>query len=149
MSTGEARGSTTLYSPRLLALSAELANFPLDTAFQLVGDTRSRTCGSTIKIGLNCGTDGAVTKIGLQVAACAVGQSSAAILARGITGRDEPDLRDTVTQIELWLAGGGDPPDWPDFDALGAARAHPGRHGALLLPWKAAAEALSSRNTAG
>ena len=60
---------------------------------------------------------GAVTRIGMQVSACAVGQSSAAVL---------------------------DPPDWPGFDALLPAQAHSGRHGALLLPWKAVVEALCS-----
>jgi len=35
-------------------------------------------------------------------------------------------------------------PDWPGLDAIEAARAFPGRHGAMLLPWQAALAALSS-----
>lgn len=149
MSTGQTRGSEKLYSPRLLALSAELANFPLDPAAGLIAEVRSRTCGSTIKVGLDCNADGRVSKIGMQVAACAVGQSSAAILARGVSGKDENELKGVLVQIEGWFGGVADPPDWPEFDALAAARGHPGRHGALLLPWKAAVEALSSLNSAG
>lgn len=149
MSTGEARNSVKLYSPRMLALSAELANFPFNPASQLIAEARSRTCGSTVKLGIDCDATGAVSKIGMQVAACAVGQSSAAILARAIAGKDEQLLTETVEQIEGWLNRDRSAPDWPDFDVMSGARSHPGRHGALLLPWNAALEALSSRNTAG
>jgi hypothetical protein len=45
--------------------------------------------------------------------------------------------------LERWLAGEGDLPAWSGIGALAPARDHPGRHGALLLPWKAACEALS------
>ncbi|WP_298466468.1 iron-sulfur cluster assembly scaffold protein [uncultured Erythrobacter sp.] len=149
MSTGEARNSPKLYSPRMLALSAELANFPFNPASQLVAEARSRTCGSTIKLGIDYNVTSGVSKIGMQVAACAVGQSSAAVLARAISGKDKQTLTETVEQIEGWLGGDCAAPDWPDFDVLSGARSHPGRHGALLLPWNAALEALSSRNPAG
>ena len=33
-------------------------------------------------------------------------------------------------------------PGWPGLDALAAARAYPARHGAILLAWRAALEAL-------
>ena len=37
----------------------------------------------------------------------------------------------------------------PYFTVLAPARAYPGRHGAMLLPWKAALDALSKREAAG
>jgi len=40
-------------------------------------------------------------------------------------------------------------PDWPDLALVAPARAYPARHGAMLLPWKAAAAALSSAAPAG
>lgn len=138
-----------LYSPRLLALSAELANYPFTDDFPLLAEARSRTCGSSIKLGFAVDDQGSVTRVGMQVSACAVGQSSAAILARELRGKDGALVAATLSGIEDWLSGAGPLPDWPDFDALAAAQDHPGRHDALLLPWKAAHQALSSGATAG
>ena len=144
MTSNAGRSTEKLYSPRLLALSASLADFPFDSALPLTTEARSRTCGSTIRLGLDRDRDGSIVRIGVSVAACAVGQSSAAIMAGSIRGRNADDLSILVDQIDHWLSGEGPLPGWPEFDALEAARAHPGRHEALKLPWKAALEALCS-----
>jgi len=149
MSSSTASSPAKLYTPRLLALSTELASFPLSEAFTHVVEARSRTCGSTIQLGLDSDDKGGVARIGLQVAACAVGQSSAAILVRSVKGHDAVSLGEMLENIDAWLTGSGPLPVWPDFDALAAVRDHPGRHGALLLSWKAAHEALSSNPAAG
>jgi NifU-like protein involved in Fe-S cluster formation len=144
MSSAVSPAPAKLYSPRLLMLSARLADYPLTGAFALTATARSRTCGSVIEIGLDPDNSGAVSRIGMMVTACAVGQSSAAIVAGGIVGQSAATMAATVTTIERWLEGEGDPPDWPEFNALLPALEHRGRHGALLLPWNAALEALSS-----
>jgi NifU-like protein involved in Fe-S cluster formation len=141
--------SLKLYSPRLLALSARLSDYPLLNNLPITATARSRTCGSVIDVGLDTDAQGAISRIGMLVSACAVGQSAAAIMAEGMSGRDLAKLKRTLEQIEGWLDGQGDPPDWPQFDALLPAREHSGRHGALLLPWKAAVEALSSHAAGG
>ena len=141
---GSATRPAKLYTPELLALSAGLAEFPLTPHYQFTAETRSRTCGSTLEIGLDCGADGKIERIGLQVTACAIGQSSAAILAKSAKGRPSFDLPATCTAIEAWLRGEGAMPDWPGFDALAPALNHAGRHDALMLPWRAASIALST-----
>jgi len=139
-------GSTgKLYTPQLLALAAQLAANPLDREFQHNATRRSRSCGSTLDVGLDLGVDGCISAIGLRVSACAVGQASAALLAQSLTGRDLTELVAATRDIELWLAGQGELPDWPDFAVLEAARPYHGRHEALLLPWKAACDALSNQ----
>lgn len=143
---GSATGSR-LYSPRLLMLSARLAEFPYDESLPLTATARSRTCGSSITLGIDRAASGEIARIGMMVTACAVGQSSAAILADAIVGTRAEQVAQTRGQIELWLKAEGEAPLWPQFDALVAARDHPGRHGALLLPWTAAVEALSSHAT--
>ncbi|MEE4204965.1 MAG: iron-sulfur cluster assembly scaffold protein [Erythrobacter sp.] len=143
MRDGEGGSSARLYSPSLLALAASLADYPLTGDFALTGEGRSRTCGSTIALGLEEDADGRIARIGMQVAACAVGQGSAAILAGGIAGRSRAEVALAASAIEAWLAGEGTLPDWPGIEALAPARDHPGRHGALLMPWKAAEGALS------
>jgi NifU-like protein involved in Fe-S cluster formation len=144
-----ARTGKTLYSPSLLALAASLADFPMDRDFAHRAQARSRTCGSTIDIGLNTAPDGAITQIGLMVTACAVGQGSSAILAGSAKGRSTRDLARAAEKLERWLTDEGDPPDWPGIEALLPARDYPGRHGALLLPWKAALDALCTASTNG
>ena len=80
----------------------------------------------------------------MRVRACAVGQASAAIFARHATGRDLASMQGALERLEAWLADEGPEPDWPDLELVAAARAYPARHGAMLLPWKAACAALSS-----
>ena len=139
----------TLYTPQLLALSAQLAQFPLTGDFSQKGEARSRTCGSVIELGTECGPDDIIARIGMQVTACAIGQSSAAIMAQAAIGRRAGDIAATMHGLEAWLAHQGDLPDWPGIDALAPARDHPGRHGALLLPWTAMQRALSSAPSSG
>jgi hypothetical protein len=38
-------------------------------------------------------------------------------------------------------------PDWPGLAAIAPAREFPGRHGAIMLPWTAARDALSGAAT--
>ena len=139
-----ARPAAKLYSPALLGLATELAAFPLDDTLPLRAEARSRSCGSVIALGLALAKDGHVGQIGMTVSACAIGQASAALLARSAIGADPASIIDTAATLTTWLAGESGLPDWPGLDVLAPALPHPGRHGALLLPWKAACEALSS-----
>lgn len=143
MSAASSASASRLYSPRLLALSASLAAFPLDDRFAHVTETHSRTCGSSIKLGLDLDDDGLIERLGLQVSACAVGQSSAAIMAKGIVGSGFSAVDATSGSIKAWLNGDGSLPEFPEMEALESAWPHKGRHETLLLPWKAAREALS------
>lgn len=143
-----ASGNGPLYTPELLALAVSLADYPLGDDLPLRGEAVSRTCGSTIAAGLACGEDGLIERIGLRVSACAVGQASAAIFARGASGASGGDIAAAENAIENWLAGGMTP-DWPGIETIAAARAHAGRHGAVLLPWRAARAALSKAVRAG
>jgi len=95
-------------------------------------------------MGLEIDEASRVVRIGLKVSACAVGQSSAAILAGAVEGKTVKELSAALEQMQRWLAGEGDLPEWPRLDAIAGALPHPGRHGALLLPWEASIRALSS-----
>lgn len=141
--------ATKLYSPAILGLATGLAAYPFDPALPFKAEARSRSCGSVIAIGLALDDAGRVAKIGLKVSACAIGQASAALMAEGVIGADPAHLAATTQAIEGWLTGKGTLPHWPGIDALEPAIAHPGRHGALLLPWKAACMALSSGTAGG
>ena len=136
--------AASLYTPELLALAVELANVPpLDSA-DTAAEARSPTCGSTLAVDLTLDATARIDRIGMRVRACAVGQAAAAIFARHAVGRDRAAIAATVDALEAWLANDGPQPDWPDLALIAPAREYPGRHGAILLPWKAALAALST-----
>ena len=136
--------STVLYTPEVLALATGLAAHPLTGDLPLRGEARSRSCGSTITLGLAVDAAGAIDRIGLRAQACAIGQAAAALFAAGASGMTARDLAKAEQELSAWLAGTGDMPEWPGLSAIAAAIAYPARHGAILLAWRAALEALSS-----
>jgi NifU-like protein involved in Fe-S cluster formation len=139
----------SLYTPQILALAIDLAHYPLTPDLPLRTTARSRTCGSVIALGLACDEAGQVTRIGMQVSACAVGQASAAVMANGLVGRSRADIAAVHACLTEWLAQEREMPDWPQINLLAATLPHKGRHGALLLPWTAAVEALCSQAPSG
>lgn len=86
---------------------------------------------------------GRVASLTQAVEACAFGQASAAIVGAGAPGVDLTTAETALAQVQAWLADEGAPlPHWPGIDALTPARAKRGRHGAILLPFRALAEAI-------
>lgn len=131
-----------LYTPEILATAMDLTTYPWNETFILKGRARSRSCGSAIEIGIEIDHQGRVSAIGLRPHACAVGQAAASIFAKNVVGLDCNDLRRVRQALALWLAGEGDKPAWPEIDLLDPARAYPARHGAILLAWDAALDAM-------
>lgn len=131
-----------LYTPELLDLTVRLAHFPWDETLPLRGDARSPSCGSTLAVALSADRDGGIERLGLRVQACVVGQAAASIFAADARGRNVEDIRNELIAIRNWLHGEETVPAWPGLDLLSPARAFPGRHGAILLPWQAALTAL-------
>ena len=134
-------GRERLYSPELLALAVRLANYPLSDELPLVGEARSRTCGSAVTCGVSL-SGRAIDQIGVRVSACAVGQAAAAIFAANARGCSEHDLTRAESQIAAWLDAVGALPEWPGIEQIAAAIPFPARHAAILLPWNAATRAL-------
>ena len=131
-----------LYSPEVLALAAGLAAWPFDPAMGRTGAARSPSCGSSLALSLGTDAAGRIERIGMRAQACAIGQASAAIFARGAVGTNREYIASAAEAVARWLAGAGALPEWPGLDAISAAAAFPGRHGAIMLPWKAALDAL-------
>jgi NifU-like protein involved in Fe-S cluster formation len=137
-------GAAVLYTPEVLGLATALSNYPWDEALPLHGDARSKSCGSTIALGLSTDADGKIDRIAIKSSACAIGQAAAAIFAAAATGRNAADIAFAERSISAWLNENGPLPDWPEIDAIAAARDYPGRHGAILLAWRAASDLLPS-----
>jgi NifU-like protein involved in Fe-S cluster formation len=134
--------AAALYTPEVLALATGLARFPLGEELPLRGNARSQSCGSTLELGLAL-EDGKIARIGLRSHACAIGQAAAAIFADAAGGLSRGEIAQAERQVAAWLTGGA-LPDWPAIGAIARAAAYPARHGAVLLPWRAALSALPS-----
>ena len=133
-----------LYTPQVLGLATSLAAYPWDADLPLRGAARSPSCGSSIDLALSLDPAGRIDRIGVRSQACAVGQAAAAIFAQAAKGSYPADVVAAEQQIGAWLTGEGPAPSWPGLDAIAPARDYPGRHGAILLAWRAARDALSS-----
>lgn len=133
-----------LYTPELLALTLEVAQWPAMENLPLHGEVRSPTCGSTLAMDLQLDDQGRVETLGMRVRACAVGQAAAALFARSASGMDATAISLAHDRIEGWLDGEAPIADWQGLEMILPARDYPARHGAILLPWKAALAALSS-----
>jgi NifU-like protein involved in Fe-S cluster formation len=141
--------SAPLYNRDILALAVATADYPPRAAARRRASRRAPLCGSAIDLDLDTDDAGRVTDIGLHVEACALGQASAALLARHAPGRNLAEIGAARDAIARWFAGEGAAPDWPGFDLLAPARDYPARQGAILLPFDAAIAALEDEAAQG
>ncbi|PAL22787.1 iron-sulfur cluster assembly scaffold protein [Sphingopyxis sp. GW247-27LB] len=138
--------SAPLYNRDILALAVATADYPLPAEARRRASLRAPLCGSRIIVDVGSDAAGRVTAVGLHVEACALGQASAALLARHAPGRSVAEIRAARDAIALWFGGEGEAPDWPGFELLAPARDYPARHGAILLPFDAAVAAFEGAN---
>lgn len=136
--------SAPLYNRDILALAVATAEFPLPVEARRRASLRAPLCGSRIIVDVDADAAGLVKAVGMHVEACALGQASAALLARHAPGRSVAEIRAARDAIAGWFGGGDALPDWPGFDLLAPARDYPARHGAILLPFDAAIAAIES-----
>jgi NifU-like protein involved in Fe-S cluster formation len=132
-----------LYTREILTLATSLAAWPWDAALTRQAQARSKSCGSTLLLGLDVDAAGRVMRVGIRPQACAIGQAAAAIFAEAAPGRDGADIAAADRAIYDWLTGEGEMPGWPGLEAIAPARAYTARHGAIRLAWQAAREALA------
>ncbi len=135
---------TDLYSENILAIAGRLAGMePLAHA-----DARakkvSRVCGSTISVELAV-NDGVVTGYSHEVNACALGQTSASIMAEQIVGAGTDELRRVREEMVAMLKQDGPPPSgerWDDLKYLEPVRSYTPRHTSTLLVFEAVVDCL-------
>lgn len=136
--------AAALYTPEVLDLATRLSRWPVSDDLALHGRARSPTCGSEVSLGLALDGSGRIERIGMRVTACAIGQAAAALFAEAATGLVADEIAASEAELRRWLGGQRTLPDWPGLQAIAAAQGYPGRHGAVMLAWRAATAALSS-----
>ncbi|WP_417582275.1 iron-sulfur cluster assembly scaffold protein [Pelagibacterium sp.] len=132
-----------LYSARILEIAGAARQMPRLENPDATARKVSRVCGSSVEIdiGLN---DGRVTAYGATINACALGQTSAAIVAEQIVGSTPDELRALRHRMTAMLRAEGAPPQgkWDDLKYLEPVRAFPARQASTLLVFDAVVEAL-------
>jgi NifU-like protein involved in Fe-S cluster formation len=132
-----------LYSDRILQIAA---NQPVPGRLAAPdGRARkvSRICGSSIEVDIDL-RDGVIVGYGHEISACALGQTSAAIVASHIVGTPAAEFLDVRRQMTEMLKNDGPPPagKWDDLKYLEPVRNYRPRHASTLLVFDAVAEAL-------
>ena len=131
------------YTREILRLAASIPY--LETFEQLEGATevRSPTCGSRIRMAVELDWADRVVRVRQAVEACAYGQATAAVVGAHAMGRSVEEVAAALEELKAWLGGSGPvPTSWPGLDLLEPARSRKGRHGAILLPFRALAAAI-------
>jgi nitrogen fixation NifU-like protein len=115
-----------------------------------IPDRRARLdnplCGDRIDIELRLSDDGLVAELAHQTRGCLLCRASASILGLHAPGCSAAEIESIGAGLKAMLASGGPPP--MAWDALGLflpVRAHPSRHGCVLLPFRALQMVLLDR----
>jgi NifU-like protein involved in Fe-S cluster formation len=105
----------------------------------------SRICGSTIEVDIAI-RDGVIAGYGHEISACALGQTSAAIVATNAVGSTPDEIRLVRTQMYAMLKADGAPPAgrWDDLKYLEPVREYRPRHTSTLLVFDAVVDALDA-----
>ena len=103
----------------------------------------SRVCGSVIEVDVKV-RGGVIADYGHEVSACALGQTSAAVVAREIVGTPVEEFRRLREQMHAMLKADGTPPSgkWGDLRYLEPVREYRARHMSTLLVFDAVVEAI-------
>jgi NifU-like protein involved in Fe-S cluster formation len=132
-----------LYSEKILEIAANPPDRPRLASPDASARKVSRLCGSVIDVDVEV-RDGVIAAYGHHVAACALGQTSAAIVAREIIGTPTSEFRNLRTTMAAMLKASGEVPSgrWSDLAYLEPVRDYPARHASTLLVFDAVIAAL-------
>jgi NifU-like protein involved in Fe-S cluster formation len=134
-----------IYTTEILRLAASLQGPRELERIDGGAELRSPTCGSRVRISVQLDRDRRIEALSQHVHACAFGQASAALLEQHAIGRAHDEVSDALVLVSRWLAREQDDADgWPGLLTLAPARTRQGRHGAILLPFRALLAAIES-----
>jgi NifU-like protein involved in Fe-S cluster formation len=134
-----------LYTNEILRLAASLPELTELEREDGRAELRSPTCGSRITMAVQLDGARRVERLTMRVHACAFGQASAALVHQHAIGRAHDEVAEALVIVSRWLAEEQEESgDWPGVEALAPARPRKGRHGAILLPFRALLAAIES-----
>lgn len=132
-----------VYNRRILSLAANIPRLGRLEQPDGVAEAHARLCGSWVKVMLRV-ADGRVADFAHEVRACALGQASSSIMARGVIGADLEELRQLRDAMFAMLDQGAPPPGgkWAECALLEPVRAYRNRHASTMLTFEATLSAM-------
>lgn len=132
-----------LYSARILGLAANMPRAGRLAAPGASAEKTAKLCGSRIVVDVTM-ADGKVADFAQDVAACALGQASAAILGARVIGADLSEIELARDALRAMLKSGGPPPQgrFSELAVLEPVKDYPARHASTLLAFEATVEAV-------
>ena len=132
-----------VYTTEILRVAASLQEPKVLEREDGRAEVRSPTCGSLITIAVHLDDQRRILAVSQTVQACAFGQASAALVEAYAGGRNHSEIAEAMVALSRWLAQERDDAgEWPGLNALLPARTRAGRHGAILLPFRALLSAM-------
>ena len=135
---------TDLYSDRILEIAGNQPRPGRLADADASSRKVSRVCGSSIEVDIKL-NDGVIVGYGHEISACALGQTSAAIVAAHVVGTPIAEFRRVRDEMTAMLKADGAPPAgerWADLKYLEPVREYRPRHTSTLLVFEAVAEAI-------
>lgn len=138
-----------LYSQKILDLAGNAPQLGRLAGADASARKVSRVCGSVIEVDVVV-RHGVIAGYGHEISACALGQTSAAVVAREIVGTPVAEFRQLREQMHAMLKDNGAPPagKWSDLRYLEPVRDYRARHMSTLLVFDAVVEALEKAESA-
>lgn len=138
----EAGDLDALYQRRLRDMAAKVRNDRRLVSADISVTRTSRTCGSSVTLDV-CRDGDLIGALGWRVRACTLGMAATAIVVQQAPGQNFDAAAGVAETLRRLLAGEDMvvPDRWRDLAMFVAARGFPSRHGSIMLPFDALAEA--------
>lgn len=138
-----------LYNNQILRLAASTASAARLTAPQGSALKVSQVCGSKVTADVDLDEAGRISRFGLEIRACALGQAAATLVTAHVIGCDSAALEAARDELAEWLAGRREAePGWPGLGVFAPARPHRARHPSILLTFDAMIAAVAAASGA-
>ncbi len=132
----------SLYQARVRDWARKVRNDSRLVPADLTVSRTSPLCGSTLALDVRHEGQ-TVTSLGYRARACTLGMASTAVAVAKAPGRSFAEIAEAGARLAALLAGEdvvfADP--WTELEMFTAARTFPSRHGSIMLPFDALAEA--------
>lgn len=137
--------SDALYQDEILALAREGRALPRLEGATVTARVDNPVCGDRVTVDLAL-EDGTVTAVGSKVQGCALCQAAVAVIADRAVGQPARDLPSVAEAMEGYLAGKSEDLPWESLSAFAPVRAAKSRWECVMLPFRAAIKALTTRD---
>ncbi len=133
----------SVYNAKILDYAGNIGRIGRLEAPNGTAKAHSKLCGSTVVVDV-IQQNGRVSDYAQDVKACALGQASAAILAKNVIGCTLDELKLVRQQMLAMLREEGPPPDgkFEELKFLEPVRDYRARHASTMLPFDAVVSAM-------